>query len=162
MAAEALDAAGDRVRAGASVVDPKRAGDRRHVAPASRRSAAAGSGVGVGAGVGVGDDVGREMSFALRGDRRLPNLRLARSGLPPPVGWPQQPTVYGSALFLITAVPIRLAGSDPIRALIALKLLTIIAHAGMAWLIYLIVRRLAPQRAVFALVAYGWWRWHER
>ncbi len=74
----------------------------------------------------------------------------------PPVGWPQQPTVYGPALFLITAVPIWLAGSDPIRALIALKLLTIIAHAGTAWLIYLIVRRLAPQRAVFALVAYGW------
>jgi hypothetical protein len=74
----------------------------------------------------------------------------------PAVPWPDQPAPYGPLFVLITAAPVRLAGGNPTAALIAIKAITIAAHAGTAGLIYLIVRRLAPERAVLALVAYGW------
>lgn len=74
----------------------------------------------------------------------------------PAVGWPGLRSVYGPAFLAMTGLPVRLAGDDPTTALIIYKVMVIAAHGGTAWFVYLIVRHLAPPRALFALVAYGW------
>lgn len=73
-----------------------------------------------------------------------------------PVGWPNMPTPYGPLFIWVLALPMRLAGDHMVAALVTVKLLAVAAHGATAWLVYLIVRRIAPQRALFALVAYGW------
>jgi hypothetical protein len=74
----------------------------------------------------------------------------------PPIGWPNHPSVYGPVFLAIMGVPTALAGDNVTASLIMTKLIMIASHGVTTWLVYLTVKQLAPERAVLAVVAYGW------
>ncbi|HET7037606.1 MAG TPA: hypothetical protein VFI42_18110, partial [Thermomicrobiaceae bacterium] len=74
----------------------------------------------------------------------------------PPVVWRDLLANYGPAWLWLSAVPVALAGAHRVLALLLLKGLMVAAHLTTAWLVYRTVRRIAPERATQALLAYLW------
>jgi alpha-1,6-mannosyltransferase len=74
----------------------------------------------------------------------------------PPAAWKGLVSVYGPLWVLIAAAVTETAGSDTLAALLAVKALSVIAHWATAGVVFLVARRLAPERALFAFVAYAW------
>jgi hypothetical protein len=74
----------------------------------------------------------------------------------PPVGWKDLLSVYGPLWVLTMSAVTAIAGSDTLAALLIAKALSVLSHWGCAVMVYLIARRLAPERALFAFVAYAW------
>jgi hypothetical protein len=73
-----------------------------------------------------------------------------------PVGWKALPSVYGPAWVMFLGILVGICGKSTMTALVLAKLAAVIAHWCAAGLVYLIARRLNPNRALFAFVAYAW------
>jgi hypothetical protein len=70
--------------------------------------------------------------------------------------WIDLPAIYGPVWLWVSAGATEVAGEDVVLAMLLLKIVAVAAHIGTAALIYRITLRLAPERALQALVAYGW------
>gem|GEM_PF-1288330 len=66
------------------------------------------------------------------------------------------PLAYGPLWSLLTGLPVTLGGDSPLRAVLAFKALSIGAFLAAGWLIYLTARRMRPDSAVPALLAFAW------
>jgi len=78
----------------------------------------------------------------------------------PPVGgdWRDYPAPYGPLWVWVSALVTWLAGGKLLAALLALKLIVILAHLGVAAFVWLLTREItgSESRAAWALLAYGW------
>lgn len=72
------------------------------------------------------------------------------------VGWKHAPGAYGAAWEWIAAATVRLAGDDFIANVIAFKLVAILGYLATGWFVVLILRRLAPERALLGLYLWLW------
>jgi len=81
---------------------------------------------------------------------------LPRDPYFPPVGWKDQPSVYGPLWVDLMALVTHVAGSATTTALVLAKALAVLAHLGAAVFVYLIARKVSPGRQVAAFVAYAW------
>jgi hypothetical protein len=74
----------------------------------------------------------------------------------PPVGWKDLNSVYGPAWMLPMAGITALWGNSALGALLMTKFVSVLAHWATAGLVYAVARRLHPEKALFAFVAYAW------
>jgi len=78
----------------------------------------------------------------------------------PPVGgdWRDYPAPYGPVWVWVSALVTGLAGGQTLAALLAIKLISIAAHLGVALLVWLLAREITGSErwAAWALLAYGW------
>jgi len=72
------------------------------------------------------------------------------------VAWPGDPSAYGPVWESLAALVSRLAGDDPLSNVLAFKGLNFIFYVGCVILIGLILRRLAPERAVSGVCLFAW------
>lgn len=70
--------------------------------------------------------------------------------------WPQMPASYGPVWALLSALVSQLAGNNFFAAIIAQKLLSILACLGCMGLIWLLAKRLCPERRWQAFVFVAW------
>jgi len=74
----------------------------------------------------------------------------------PPVGWKDQPSIYGPLWVDLMAAVTYVAGGATTAALLLAKALSVLAHLGAAVFVYLIARKVSPGRQLAAFVAYAW------
>src|SRR5581483_6156240 len=74
----------------------------------------------------------------------------------PPVGWKEQPSIYGPLWVDLMAAVTYVAGGATTAALLLAKALSVLAHLGAAVFVYLIARKVSPGRQLAAFVAYPW------
>lgn len=70
--------------------------------------------------------------------------------------WSGEPSVYGPVWQLLSLVPTAVGGDDLFRALVAMKIAVIAGSFVTTLLIYLVLRWLAPCRAVAGAMFFGW------
>lgn len=70
--------------------------------------------------------------------------------------WMDAPSPYGPIWEWLSLAAFRLSGGTFLAHLLALKLLTALAYLGCVWLIYQIMRRLRPEWAAAATIAFAW------
>jgi hypothetical protein len=73
-----------------------------------------------------------------------------------PVVWKDLPSAYGPAWIIMSAAITEVCGTRALAALMLGKFVAILSHWGTAALVYAITRKLAPERALLAFVAYAW------
>ncbi len=71
-------------------------------------------------------------------------------------GWYDATSAYGPGWEALAAVMARLAGSGVIANVIVFKLSSILGYAGTVGVIALMLRRLAPERALYGVVLFAW------
>lgn len=72
------------------------------------------------------------------------------------VSFADRASPYGPLWQVLTGPTTVLAGNHWTWGVLGLKLIAAIAYLACAWLIYLIMRRLRPQRALLAVVLFAW------
>ncbi|GAB4543228.1 MAG: hypothetical protein Kow0063_36160 [Anaerolineae bacterium] len=101
----------------------------------------------------------RTRGWALYG---LNPLATAPQALPgdPWVGltaeWADAPSPYGPLWEGPSLLAFHLVGGDLLAHLVAIKVLAVLAHLGCAILVWLILRRLKPDRALEGMAAFAW------
>ena len=70
--------------------------------------------------------------------------------------WQHLASPYGPLWSVITGLPVRLGGDDPLRTVLAFKAVSALFFLAASWLVYLTARRLRPDSAVPALLVFSW------
>ena len=70
--------------------------------------------------------------------------------------WQNIPSPYGPLWSLLAAVPVALGGDSPLRTVLAFKALVIGAFLATSLLVYITARRIRPDSAVPAVLAFSW------
>jgi hypothetical protein len=70
--------------------------------------------------------------------------------------WQEIPSPYGPLWSLLTGPSTLVGGDDPLRSVLAFKATSIVFFLATGWLLYLTARRIRPDSAVPALLAFTW------